>query len=257
MQFHCKKCGRCCETLGRVKDQIEQDRTLLTYQLVFPPYSIDIISGYRGLPLIEWEVQKLEKEAEKLNLRINIKPAKVIFDLHRNISLVTGWVLDEKICPFLINQQCRIYDKRPFTCKQYPLLGVGYAHHQSGIRPVYYISEQCPQTKDLFFEGSFDELQKGLKSFFGNNIYFSCLQAGMHLHQIQLTVNRLVQENKIRPAVLDKGLMKKIKDNRKIGLFEFLISEGVITKEKYSQIIQDIESYVHAQQQYYEGWKFQ
>jgi Fe-S-cluster containining protein len=42
-----------------------------------------------------------------------------------NIYAITRWQINVNVCPFLMqNNECKIYEKRPLTCRRFPLMSL-------------------------------------------------------------------------------------------------------------------------------------
>jgi len=90
MKFKCLCCGECCR---RISDDSS------------------------GLPLFEWEVEKIKKLADG----IEIEPIDCVLDKKSGLHFCTGYVLKGEPCPFLKNNKCSIHKDRPVICRAFPI----------------------------------------------------------------------------------------------------------------------------------------
>lgn len=88
--FQCQKCGRCCH------DLILRDENIV-----------------RGLTLIPGEEHHFPCELIKPAVGIGKRP----YD--KNFKVIAYQLISDS-CPNLVNKLCKIYNKRPSSCRQYP-----------------------------------------------------------------------------------------------------------------------------------------
>jgi len=115
-KFECDCCGECCK---KFQPNLSEFSELIS-DLNGPEYYYNV-REIAGLPLFEWEVKELNNESKKLGISLEIKPDKIVIDLLSNKKIVYSWKLLQEPCPFLKNNKCLVYDKRPLICKGYPL----------------------------------------------------------------------------------------------------------------------------------------
>jgi len=75
----------------------------------------------RGLPLLEWEKEELEKLAKKKGITLKIEPFDLGFDKKNSLYFFIYYTLNQEPCPFLENNKCSIYNNRPLVCRFFPL----------------------------------------------------------------------------------------------------------------------------------------
>ncbi|VVB80179.1 Putative zinc- or iron-chelating domain protein [uncultured archaeon] len=85
-KFICQGCGKCCKKFGP-----------------------------KGLPLFDFEVERLKKLAAERGLDLDIRTTEVV-----DGKTVLYGMFNEP-CPFLGEKGCTIYDKRFLICKSFPL----------------------------------------------------------------------------------------------------------------------------------------
>lgn len=94
MKFKCLCCGECC---SRISDDSS------------------------GLPLFEWEVEKIRQLAGEKNIKINIEPIDCVLDKKSGLYFCTGYVLKSEPCVFLKDNKCSIHRDRPVICRAFPV----------------------------------------------------------------------------------------------------------------------------------------
>jgi Fe-S-cluster containining protein len=89
--FECLRCGRCCSNL------LAEDRGVL-----------------RGLTLLPGEHESFPPSVVRPAIGIGRRP-------HEKGFRTTAYQLTEDTCPQLEEDSCSIYQKRPASCRQFPL----------------------------------------------------------------------------------------------------------------------------------------
>ena len=113
----CKFCGECCKFPSA--NLTEQDEESIKLSLFEKTGTLYIYPFNRfGLSISPKEKVILEEQANKLGKKIKILPKKIF--LTNNGIITYDYFLDAKVCPFLDNNQCSIYEKRPKICRQFP-----------------------------------------------------------------------------------------------------------------------------------------
>lgn len=97
LKFKCICCGECCRKIS------------------------DENSSAKGLPLFEWEVEKIKKLAEQNKIKIRIEPIDLVFDKKSEKYFCTGYYLAKEPCVFLNECKCSIHKDRPIFCRAFPI----------------------------------------------------------------------------------------------------------------------------------------
>lgn len=111
--FVCKQCGMCCSEMSA--DASMPD--------IFPAFFHSAFMLHcckPGLTVFDWEAKEMFHEAEKRCIKLSIVPYKLVYDLNKNCTIVMQYSVADKKCPFLINNKCMVYDKRPLICRLFP-----------------------------------------------------------------------------------------------------------------------------------------
>jgi Fe-S-cluster containining protein len=88
--FECQRCGNCC------KDLLQKDKGVL-----------------RGLTLLNEDISEFPKTSIKPAIGQGKRP-------YENSFKTIAHQLNKETCPHLRNSECKIYEQRPASCRQYP-----------------------------------------------------------------------------------------------------------------------------------------
>jgi Fe-S-cluster containining protein len=113
--FECQRCGTCC------KDLVQEDRGIL-----------------RGLTLLPGEEKAFPEASVMPAVGLGRRP-------HERVFTVIAHQLAEETCPHLGEAECRIHDRRPSSCRQFPFsLRMG-----SESRQQMGLDLSCPSLAEL------------------------------------------------------------------------------------------------------------
>ena len=243
MKFVCQKCGKCCKNLKASIgfEGLEIYNKVMSKGLIYFLIKPEDFS----LGLFEWEKERLEKEAENLNIKLNIKSATVVFDVN-GTAIITSWVLDSDVCPFFDNKNnCRIYDKRPLTCQTFPIISHNFLFtllaKEKNIKLRY--GTICPNvvTTNLGMETYLEEIIPKMIEIYGDTFY-SAIKEEYGLFWINRTLSILFAKGKIKTTKFSfEEAMEKAKKSS-IPLNQYLLKNNLITNDELSKTIKDIES---------------
>ena len=90
MVFECRRCGTCC------RDLVQEDKGVL-----------------RGLTLLPGEEELFPKASVRPAVGIGRRPYE------RGFTIIAHQLVEET-CPHLGEAKCRIHDRRPASCRQFP-----------------------------------------------------------------------------------------------------------------------------------------
>lgn len=209
MKFECKKCGECCKKFG--------------------------LKGW--LPLWEWEAEKLKQVAEGKNISLNLQPIDMALDKRSGLAFFIHYVLIQEPCPFLINNQCSIYEDRPLVCRSFPLLeshlfDEGVANLNLGKCPNINFKEFTNYVK-----GGDDkepvkvnkkEIIRKYKEIFDEEIFASTFQIDTIKKFIDKIMKELIDDKKIKIRKINKFDYNKY---TAYPLFEFSVKAGLMSKK--------------------------
>ena len=229
IKFKCICCGECCKHIS------------------------DENSSSRGLPLFEWEVEKIKKLAEqhtrvsglqsRNKIKARIEPIDLVFDRKSGKYFCTGYVLVNEPCIFLKNNKCLIHKERPIVCRAFPV-----ARNPEFLDEVPSLScfSNCPNfdfktflSKSLgleegkAFELSKEKILKEYSKTFDKEIIKNSFSRDKILSQFDEIMKTLSDE-----GLIDIELVDKIPEGTNVIPFlQFLIGEGFMTEKEKRKII--------------------
>ncbi len=92
-KFACKRCPDCCFF------RKEEEMPLIFY----------------------WEKEELEKIAEERGLKLSFKNFLVVETPQEEFVYIYRWIINGK-CPFLNGVDCTIHNRKPLSCRMFPLV---------------------------------------------------------------------------------------------------------------------------------------
>lgn len=221
--FQCSQCGNCCRKLrSTLNERIKQIKS-----------TIFMMTEPNGVTLFPWERKKILKLAKEKHVEINIVPSVGRFNKYNKIIVVEMYLIKGESCPFSNSlNQCDIYNKRPQYCKEYPIVASGIFGEK--IR-LHNCSQKFPEMPEHIF---ITETFKLLLSLWGK-IYEEAIKfdlMGIIIH------NLLTQSNKslVWERVLPK-FRNEIDKFKKIDMIDYLVKEGITTKQEILKEIQNIK----------------
>jgi len=109
-KFTCLRCGACCRTF-------QSENSAKPGSFVSP---ITYLLNEQHLSLYDWEVKGFREELAKINAGRKVLPSVAFIDLKNKRLIAVNYTLDGENCPFLKDNMCIIYNKRPIACRQFP-----------------------------------------------------------------------------------------------------------------------------------------
>jgi len=205
----------------------------------------------KTIGLFEWELPALELHAKRLAISLRIKPDNVIWDQNSKNAIAITWNLDHDDCPFISDKnKCKIYDYRPLVCQTYPLMAVGLLQYINERRrePFEIGLADCPNSVKLPFVERTPLLFRP-SSLFSTlfKVYGSTFLGALRYDGASIIISehlkKAVENGIIHPAVINKNAIKAILRSKPVGLFEFLQSKDIISKESVEKEIQGIYNF--------------
>lgn len=237
--FHCTKCGRCCSNIRGVLDS-EQKKEF--EQLAFGRLPIVQVLplGDMSFPIWNWEYEAIKKYIEENGINPDIiKPARVVFDLASNKSLIVAHCIDSDECVFLDKKNknaCKIYKIRPMICRQYPFQNGPFY----GDRP--YLGS-CPASDGMNLSDEIMMDRKKMFEIFGDS-YVTAGQKDLYMKWVNETILKLMRDEKLRPAMKYpyKFLKKRHENAEKVMFMDYLVEIGFMTRKEMDQKIDNIRN---------------
>ncbi len=219
LKFKCICCGECCRKIS------------------------DEDSNTKGLPLFEWEVEKIKKLG--IDKKIKIEPIDFVLDKKSGKYFCTGYVLTKEPCPFLKDNKCSIHKERPIVCRAFPV-----ARNPEFLDDVPDIScfSNCPNFDFKAFLSDSLGLKDG-KDFnlprkkineeyaktFDEEIMKNSFTRDSVLSFFDETMAALSEED-----LIDIELVDKVPENTKVIPFlQFLVEEKFIGEKEKDKLIED------------------
>ena len=224
--FKCKRCGACCRMFDLPKEQISRDENGVFYA---------IKPGSNAFEIWPWEAERLRAAAEEKEALITIKPCMFIVDkkeLGRAVMLT--YYIRQKECPFLTKERsCMVHDRRPRTCRMFPIFG-----HRTGIG----ISQICPflvpveltadeASNGLLIQASYrDEVEHVFKDMEVFKSIFGLVR--------DMDANGVIQWDKEASGPEAARLLKE----RGTDLLDLIRYEGVLSEDELRKALERLES---------------
>jgi len=232
LKFKCICCGECCKHIS------------------------DKDSTSSGLPLFEWEVEKIKKLAEhhtrvsglqsRNKIKLNIKPIDFVFDRKSKKYFCTGYVLKDEPCIFLKDNKCLIHKDRPIVCRAFPI-----ARNPEFLDDVPSLScfSNCPNFDFKAFLGESLGLEEGKPFDLSKEKILAEYSKTFDRETMKSSFARdklLSQFDEIMATLSDEGLIDievvdKVPDGKKVIPFlKFLVEEGFMTEQDREKMIRSI-----------------
>jgi len=126
----CQRCGWCCTNLG-ISVDISKEEDENIKRMVFEKSGVIYLRPISKffLSFTPEKADKLNTLAKKLNLKVDIRPNKLIYDQNTDKVIIYDYYLNHEICPFYNKEKkgCTIYEDRPGSCKKFPNIDSEYS----------------------------------------------------------------------------------------------------------------------------------
>ena len=244
-KFKCIRCGECCSHIrGLISDDDKKFLSEFGYGKL-PLVQMHPIEKM-SFPLFDFEAKRFLEWAKEVKVEPKIEESRVIFDLERNKTIVVTYHMDADSCPFLKDKKCLIYDKyRAFICRLFPFnkgpfLSTGDALSKEGM------FGSCPAISEIIEKLDDSDIKvfvKQLHEAFGDD-FLNIVQFDYMMEFLNKMIIELMKEKKLRPAMNYpyEFLMKRIKNSEKIDLMDFLISEGIKSRQEAESLIKRFDN---------------
>jgi Fe-S-cluster containining protein len=232
--FTCLRCGQCCKDF--VSDSIK-DMKINEFN---SPITIYLHKSY--LNLYDWEIENFSKELKNISSNKKILPTIVSFDLVTERTIVHMYTLEGQDCPFLKNNECSIYDKRPLVCRQFPCMqDMGFIFSNEPVNLSR--NTLCKFEENDEFPANLDkknlsrkELMQIFKRRYGDSFYYNMADRMF----TEITAKLIIESNnkgntKFAKEGYDlKFLLKRINNSQHIGISKWCEEQGLPLKSLYS-----------------------
>ena len=224
--FKCTHCSVCCRNITKGEKKVTKDEVGIFY-------TMDQRS--RTVSLWRWEMDRLKQRADELGIPVTLRPLSFIVDTRNSRAIITLYYIDHEACPFLVDERCKVWSDRPFTCKIFPVYG-----HRAGIG----LSSLCP---DLVRPPlGDDEVENGkvLMDIYPEETVY--LSKDLEIYKMIFSFVRDLENNEVitMDADADEGLAEELISSAKtrIDLFDLVLVEGIMSKEQVQGIFKELDS---------------
>jgi len=198
--FECNRCGYCCSYFGKSKT----------------------------LPVFEFEIFGLIKEAKKKGITLVFVPENILLDKKSGKLFCMNYGMSVMPCPFLAKNKgvygCSIYENRPLICRKFPLEKNPVFH---GIKKHSFFD--CPNLDsdkildrlnktDCLNNKNPKRVKEEFIGIFGKEIWKSSLNIDKIKSEISKKLKNL--EKKGKTEIVSIGWID-VKSHDIIGVFEF------------------------------------
>ena len=248
-KFKCIQCGQCCSHIrGMISE--EEKNFLKEYAYGKLPLVQLFPIERMSFPLFDFEAKRFKEWQKGVNINAKIEPSRVIFDLDRKKSIVFTYYMDYDSCPFLKDKKCLIYDKkRAFICRLFPFNKGPFLKTGEDLKKEDMFGS-CPSIKDIIprlNDADNKEFVKQLHESFGDDL-LNIIEYDYLTEWINKLIVTLIKNKKIRPAMNYPYdyLLKRINNSQKIDLMDFLVEEGIKTREEVERLIYRFDNNIDA-----------
>lgn len=217
--FQCKMCGNCCRNMRGRTAGIPHHMPSFVYMAI-PP-------SQKTIGLFEWEISVLKKKANQLSLNLKAKSDFMFWDEVSKVPIVTQWNIDHDNCPFLSDEnRCRVHEQKPLICQAYPLMAFGMLRENKTALKQIGLAD-CPNAVPLpFVEGKPLKIKpqtlfRELLQLYGST-FLGMLRLDGTAQLLRKSLKYLKKEGLIRPAIVNKNVLKAILRNKPVGLLQHL-----------------------------------
>lgn len=237
MKFECIKCGICCKNLiGKIKES-----SLLAsgehLNAVFLAQPIDKI----GLSVFDWEKEIMEEEGRKLDIQVRFLPLHFLVDKIDEKAVVLSWMLSHINCPFLKNDECLIYEKRPLICRSYPITFLEIKKSFDGFDIDIEISKECPKIVEIEFDENvyFDEFVRKYYEIYGETFKDAVLLFLVNSF-VRNLIKILIEKDLIFVGRIEEINVKKMFE-QKVGFVDYLEENKILGRNELKESLKNLE----------------
>lgn len=249
-KFVCRQCGQCCSHIQGLIS--ERDREFLKEYAYGKLPIISLLPIEKtSFPLWDFEAKRFLKGAEENGIDGKIKPARVIFDLNENRTIVVTYSIDSDSCTFLKGGKCVIYGQRAFICRLFPFQHTPFLKMEGDVEKENMFGS-CPAILDIIEnleENDKEKMIKSLHESFGD-VFLAAVQHDMLTEWMNKKTMELVKRKIIKPA-LDhpyKFILKRIESSEKIDFTDYLVEKNIYSRRDIDEIITKNEAFFDAKE---------
>lgn len=224
LKFKCNQCGACCRKIS------------------------DSGSNHEGLPIFEWEVEKIKKLAEEKKIKLLLKPLDFVLDKKSGFYFCTGYVLIGEPCVFLKKNLCSIHKNRPIICTAFPVAkNPNFLHNIPDMSCfsnccnfdfTKFLSESLDLKKGKIYKISRKKIIKEYNKTFGKEIMDASFIRDRALNYFDEVMKTLSEKN-----LIDLKVVKYNKNIKPISFLEFLFERKFISKKDKLNLIKKLYTF--------------
>ncbi len=228
MKFECKQCGKCCSIIKNSEKSIG------------------------GLPLFEWEKEELERLASEKGIKLEIGPTDLVFDKKSNSYICINFSLKQEPCPFLKDNKCSIYEKRPLICRYFPLaesplslkegkgIDVTSFLHCHNFDANKFLIENLKAGEEKSLQLTKNKIAKEYSNTFGKEMLVYATMKDSIKAFCEKILKQLIETKKVKLRPVSKLDYAKYKVT---PFFEFLVKIAVVNEQGKNEILNDLKDY--------------
>jgi len=174
-----------------------------------------------------------------------------MFDKNSGLYTCITFGMENQPCPFLKNNTCSIYEKRPIVCRSFPLaksptesetFDLSYFIHCPNFNSKLFLTENFNLKEGEPYSISNQKVLEEYLKIFGEE---TLINQEIH-HIIGIYIQEKIEEM-ISDNIIDlKKVNKKDYLNHiPIPLFEFLVKKAILSQKEKEEIISKLTSYEH------------
>lgn len=224
--FECLKCGNCCRNFGSD-------------------------GSFSGLPLFEWEKEEFEKIAKEKKINLEIKPTNILFDKMSKEYVCLTFSMKNQPCPFLKNNVCSIYEKRPIVCRSFPLarnpmiddenLGMNCFMHCPNFNAKLFLEENFGINANKTFSISESKILEEYKKVFGEN---TLVYEAMHSKVWEYIKEEIIDLEEEEIVEFENVKENQVPDNV-FSFFDFLVKINKLNPKEKDELVSKLKNYEH------------
>ena len=247
-KFICKQCGQCCSHIqGLISEKDKEFLKEYAYGKL-PIVSLFPIEK-TSFPLWDFEAKRFLKGAKENKIDSKIKPARVIFDLNEDKTVVVTYSIDSDACTFLKDGKCVIYGKRAFICKLFPFQHTPFLKTGEKIRKESMFGG-CPAISDILKNLEEDDKKRMVNYLYDafGDVFLAAVQHDMITEWVNKQTMELIKRKIIRPALNHpyKFLLRRIENSPRTDFTDVLVEKNIYSKSEVDEIIRKFEAFEDA-----------
>jgi len=182
-----------------------------------------------SFPIFSWEKEALESAAKEKGIDALFRPLRGIYDTPTGKTVLVSYFIDSDECPFLLENLCMAYDRRPLVCRMFP-----FNSGPKSSEKVEYASF-CPGCKEIQTINL-----PAMHEFFGENLT-NAIQNDLVVEKVNRLIIGLMRDGHVKPALNypPQQVLRMMLKSEKMDLFDFVREKGIMTEAQISEFIDE------------------